>query len=292
MAANESTEDVLVEEQSFSWYRPKQWYPVRLGQVLHARYEVLLKLGYGSVSTSWLCRDMEYVALKVYMTGHRQARNEVKVMQHLNSLSSDHPGSGLVRKMLDTFEIQGEVGRHVCLVQEPLSVSLREVRNIAGGQVPSEILKPILYGLLLGLDYLHSVTGVVHTDLHEANIMLSVDDESYWDEMIELERQCPSPCKIVDGRHIYSSADLEMPDEPGNAIICDFGDAHYGPGPFEIDVMPDLYRAREIILGIAWDAKIDIWAFALMVWDLVEGNISSRNGCQVEMRPAQRIWPR
>lgn len=52
--------DVLLEEESFSWYNRRAFYPVRIGETFKSKYQVLLKLGYGSVSTAWLCRDTEY----------------------------------------------------------------------------------------------------------------------------------------------------------------------------------------------------------------------------------------
>ena len=48
-------------------------------------------------------------------------------------------------------------------------------------------------------------------------------------------------------------------------VLCDFGDAQFGGGKYCGDVMPDLYRAPEIVLGIPWDEKIDIWSVGLMV---------------------------
>ncbi|KAK7420435.1 hypothetical protein QQZ08_010422 [Neonectria magnoliae] len=35
--------------------------------------------------------------------------------------------------------------------------------------------------------------------------------------------------------------------------------------------MPDFYRAPEVILGMGWDSKIDIWSMGVMIWDLFEG---------------------
>ncbi|KAF7187656.1 Serine/threonine-protein kinase SRPK [Pseudocercospora fuligena] len=272
--ADQYEPDVLLEEESFSWYDPQKFYPVRIGEVIHSRYQVLVKLGYGSVSTAWLCRDLSlhrYVTLKVYMVGHRQSQNEVKVLRHLDSVKSDHPGAKLVRRLLDNFELPGQVGLHTCIVHEPLSLSLKDIREMAGGQVPENILKPLVYAMLLALDYLHSVAHVVHTDIQEGNFMLSINDPSILDTLVEEEHQNPSPCKKVDDRIIYSSVEVEMPDDPGQPVVCDFGDAQFGPGPFAVEVMPDLYRAPEIVLGIAWDEKIDIWGFGLMVWDLLEG---------------------
>ena len=52
----------LLEEESFPWYGQEIFYPVRIGEVFKSRYQVIGKLGYGSVSTAWLCRDLEYVS--------------------------------------------------------------------------------------------------------------------------------------------------------------------------------------------------------------------------------------
>jgi serine/threonine-protein kinase SRPK3 len=56
----------LLEEESFSWYDPEAFYPVQIGEIFQSKYQVLGKLGYGSVSTAWLCRDLVYVILSPY----------------------------------------------------------------------------------------------------------------------------------------------------------------------------------------------------------------------------------
>ena len=62
-------DDVLVEEEIFDWYDPDNWYPVKIGDVYESRYQVLLKLGFGSVSTVWLCRDLMLVWPARYCDG-------------------------------------------------------------------------------------------------------------------------------------------------------------------------------------------------------------------------------
>lgn len=47
-----------LEEENWDWYRPGLFYPVHIGEVFQSRYQVLGKLGYGSRSTAWLCRDL------------------------------------------------------------------------------------------------------------------------------------------------------------------------------------------------------------------------------------------
>ena len=49
------------EEEQLPWYRPDQFYPVRIGEILDSKYKVLGKLGYGAHSTVWLCRNIRYI---------------------------------------------------------------------------------------------------------------------------------------------------------------------------------------------------------------------------------------
>ena len=49
----------LLEEETFPWYDPESFYPVQIGEIFQSKYQVLGKLGYGSVSTAWLCRDLK-----------------------------------------------------------------------------------------------------------------------------------------------------------------------------------------------------------------------------------------
>ena len=52
-----------IEEELVPGYVASRYYPVRIGQVLHSRYQVVGKLGFGASSTVWLARDLWYVTL-------------------------------------------------------------------------------------------------------------------------------------------------------------------------------------------------------------------------------------
>lgn len=47
-----------LEEETWSWYNPEEYYPVLIGEVFKDKYQVVGKLRFGSVSTVWLCRDL------------------------------------------------------------------------------------------------------------------------------------------------------------------------------------------------------------------------------------------
>lgn len=82
-------------------------------------------------------------------------------------------------------------------------------------------------------------------------------------ERAELEH--PSPHKVLPDRVIYRS--YTVPITHGAPVISDFGAARLGePGQKHSgDVMPGVYRAPEIIAGMEWDDKIDIWSVGVMV---------------------------
>lgn len=58
-----------------------------------------------------------------------------------------------------------------------------------------------------------------------------------------------------------------MPLSNGLPLLCDFGSARFfdnagSPGE---DIMPDVYRAPEVILRMEWSCKVDVWNVAMIV---------------------------
>lgn len=80
--------------------------------------------------------------------------------------------------------------------------------------------------------------------------------------MEKTETDSPAPRKILPGRTIYLSQ--RMVPTAGMPVICDLGAAGIGKR-HSGDVMPGPYRAPEIIMGMEWDSKIDVWSVGLMV---------------------------
>lgn len=105
---------------------------MHLGDVLNDRYQIFRKLGVGSQSTVWLARDSSavqrhYVAVKVF--GAKIGESETKPNFILRPIS--HTGEKHVQVALDTFMVEGPNGRHLCIVLEPLDLSLKYVLDDA-----------------------------------------------------------------------------------------------------------------------------------------------------------------
>ena len=103
------------------------------------------------------------MAVKVHVD-YKVKFREVEVLKHLSLFQEEHPGQDYVRRMQDSFMINGPLGDHHCIVYEPLLCTAMDFRNALPRQIMTPvILKHVLRHALQGLDYLHSVGGVIHT---------------------------------------------------------------------------------------------------------------------------------
>ncbi|KAK4233681.1 Serine/threonine-protein kinase [Achaetomium macrosporum] len=272
---------VKLEEEGYSWYSVKDFYPAAIGEVFRDTYQVVAKLGYGSASTTWLCRDLKnhrYVTLKIYASNQPQIAREVAALEHINSVLNasrpvKHVGAARIRTLLDKFEISRPKSSrtNLCLVFEPLGISLGDFRKqVYDGRMRLSLVRATVWYMLQALDFLHREAKLVHGDIQEDNIMFEFEDPSQLREVEEVEMTEPSPRKVYNDHAIYSSKLLEL--QPVLPVLCDFGEARFGSESYGEEAMPDLYRAPEILLRIEWTEKIDIWALGLVLWTLVEGS--------------------
>ncbi|KZF26692.1 protein kinase [Xylona heveae TC161] len=262
----------LVEEETLNGYNPKHYYPVFLGEILHGRYKIIGKLGFGSASTVWLCRDLqkrhEYVAIKIYINCSKYHR-EVPIYEEINKLETNHEGQTYVRKMYTSFELQGPYGTHICLVHQPLGISLGELKGLISDKVfDGELIRQTMRCILTGLHFLHKEVRVIHTDLQPSNMLLGIHDDSVLVKFEQYETENPCPRKELGDRTIYLSR--PMPLTKGEPSITDLSEARFGDLKHTDRVMPNVYRAPEVILGMPWSYPVDIWGFGMMLWDLFQ----------------------
>ncbi|KAJ2992638.1 hypothetical protein NUW54_g7886 [Trametes sanguinea] len=276
----------LVEEEIIPWYDPKDFYPVELGEVLHSRYQVIGKLGYGGYST--VCRDLtehRYVAVKICARNSVPIHREVAALEHLDRLPAiNHPGRYFLRSMLDRFQLspkhvehsesEGQVDARPfrCLVYEPMAMSVVGCRRFTPGrELPLWLTTFITEAILFVVDYLHRHAKLVHTglshflmvltpfvlrselfggtDIQERNILIGINDPAAFKAFEDREQTDPTPRKLASDRTIYLS----------------WTKVYTGV------IQPVQYRAPEVVLGMPWDEKVDIWSIGVMMWDMVEG---------------------
>jgi hypothetical protein len=165
------------EEETLPGYIAEHYYPAHIGEVLHDRYRIVCKLGYGVYSTVWLCKDTQYaysyasmyariwrlticrtgtyVAIKMLVMSSLYsgpAQREVAAYLHLEQFRADKPHSKFVRN----------VREHACLVHEPLGIKASDLqKRFPRQRYPSHILRMFASYMLSALAFLHEA-GVVH----------------------------------------------------------------------------------------------------------------------------------
>ncbi|KAJ5587131.1 uncharacterized protein N7459_002896 [Penicillium hispanicum] len=259
-----------IEEETLPTYSPEKYYPVQQGEIFSGRYQAVAKLGYGVTSTVWFARDLVesvYVVLKIYVLGEER-EHELNVFNHISSVETDHPGRRYIRKLLSSFYVGGPSGQHLCLVHEPLGKNTVELlRSKPGKTMTLESMKPAIRQLLGVLDFLHSVAHIIHTDIQLKNPLLPTPSLSALSDFEERGIKAPAARKVLPDRTIYTTS--LFPTGEGLPLLTDFGEARVGGEEHCDTIMPDYYRAPEVILKSSWDYKVDIWSVAMVAWDIV-----------------------
>ncbi|KAE8226352.1 hypothetical protein CF326_g7712 [Tilletia indica] len=172
------------DEEDLKDYCKGGYHPVHVGDTFSdSRYLIVRKLGWGHFSTVWLAKDFKmnrHVALKVVKSAQHYtetALDEIKLLQKLVAANPNHPGRRHCVSLLDHFKHRGPNGTHVCMVFEVLGENLLGlIKRYQHRGVPPNIVKQISKQVLLGLDYMHSECGIIHTDLKPENVLICIED--------------------------------------------------------------------------------------------------------------------
>lgn len=197
------------EDEGIEDYKEGGYHVVFVGECLIGRYVVLQKLGWGHFSTVWLCMDLKYdtyVAIKIQKSASHYleaAFDEVEILQKAVKHSEtkewfeDLKGLDEGRRkeysrddcytvqLMNAFIYQGPYGKHFCMVFEILGVNLLEIiKRYKYKGIPVHICRKMTRQILIGLHYLHSQCGIIHTDLKPENVMLCLSQKEL-DDIIE-----------------------------------------------------------------------------------------------------------
>ncbi|KAL6302261.1 kinase-like domain-containing protein [Sparassis latifolia] len=296
----DSSNDVVCEEDFFDeepvTLKVEDGYgyaPVNIGDVLgpNGRFQILRKLGWGGYATVWMVKDREkgrVLALKIltdYAT--RLVYGQVKIPGHpildepriLRRIShpTSSPGAEHCIQLIGEFIISRHSVRYQCLLTEVAGLSLEEIQDmvVAEKGFAGKLSKLFVWQLCLALQYLHDECRVVHTDIKPNNILLAFD-QPLRDELINihLESRPPKkyPIRRIDGVDMETIVSQPLP-VPGYSTLhvpqytfqlSDFGPAQFLDQKRTDRMQPLQLRAPEIILGLPWDAKVDIWSLGCL----------------------------
>jgi len=92
-------------------------------------------------------------------------------------------------QLLDHFDHHGPNGKHVCLVLEVLGQNLLWlIKKYNHRGIPTNLVKVISRQMLIGLNFLHSQCGIIHTDIKPENFLI-VPPIPYDLEQVQEERK-------------------------------------------------------------------------------------------------------
>lgn len=280
------------EEEKSRGYNADNFYPASIGETVGGRYQLVSKLGFGNSSTVWLARattwlpwqDERFVALKITNnTPHAQAaaRRELDISARIFSNPSTHAGRSYIREILDSVEVQGPNGIHICLAMEPLRQPLWMLGQSEGsnGVVHPRTIKKVLPSIIKSLDYLHSEAQVVHTDLKGDHFLLPFEDSQVLPEYAARQEANPAPFAQRNGRPVYESRNSfgRLRGDVNHVKLGDFGLAVQGGQKHSGDIQPREYTAPEVMLKAGWTYSADIWNLGLVLWELL-GDVNLISG--------------
>jgi hypothetical protein len=103
-------------------------------------------------------------------------------------------------------------------------------------------------------------------------MLLGIHDDSVLAKFEQYEMKNLCPRKELDDRTICLSR--PMPLTKGEPSITDLSDARFGDAKHTHRIMPNVYRAPEVILGLPWSYPVDIWGFGMVVSLLIRITMS------------------
>lgn len=217
---------------------------LRVGDVIAARYRVTDLLGQAAFSRAVQAEDLSsgtHVCLKIIKNNKDyfdQSLDEIKLLQYVNACD---PGDehGILR-LHDFFYYR----EHLVLVCELLRANLYEFsRHLKESNSEPYFTAPrmklVAKQLLTSLAFLHSL-DLIHADLKPENILMKS----------------------------YSGCEVKLIDLGSSCFVTD---------KLNVYIQSRSYRAPEVILGLQYDQKIDIWSLGCVLIELWTGKVLLQN---------------
>ncbi|XP_068305759.1 uncharacterized protein [Pyrus communis] len=256
-AVQEQVRQIKVQEEEFETFNLKivhrknrtgfeedKNFHVVMNSVLAGRYHVTEYLGSAAFSKAIQAHDLHTgmdVCVKIIKNNKDffdQSLDEIKLLKYVNK---HDPGDKYhILRLYDYFYYR----EHLLIVCELLKANLYEFHKFnreSGGEVYFTMprLQSITIQCLEALQFLHGL-GMIHCDLKPENILV----KSY------------SRCEVK---------------------VIDLGSSCFETDHLCSYVQSRSYRAPEVILGLPYDKKIDIWSLGCILAELCTGNVLFQN---------------
>ncbi|KAG6623596.1 CMGC/DYRK protein kinase [Phytophthora cinnamomi] len=234
----------ILREKNRTGFEPNQDWRPRAGALIGNRYKVEMAIGEAVFSRTYKCIDTtteQAVCLKIIKNNKEyfdQGVDEIRILEYIGR-NCKVDEKHLVR-LLDAFYFR----EHLIIVTELLRDNLYEFSRLllqrgVINYFNISRLKKITIEVLEALDTLHSL-GLVHCDLKPENILI----------------QNFSACTVK---------------------VIDFGSACFTTDELTSYVQSRSYRAPEVILGLLYDTKIDLWSLGCVIAEMYTGEVLFRN---------------
>ncbi|KAJ8433303.1 hypothetical protein Cgig2_012871 [Carnegiea gigantea] len=234
----------IVHRKNRTGFEEEKNFHVVLNSVIAGRYHVTEYLGSAAFSKAIQAHDLHTgmdVCIKIIKNNKDffdQSLDEIKLLKFVNK--HDPADKYHILRLYDYFYYR----EHLLIVCELLKANLYEFHKFnreSGGEVYFTMprLQSITIQVLEALQFLHSL-GLIHCDLKPENILV----KSY------------SRCEVK---------------------VIDLGSSCFETDHLCSYVQSRSYRAPEVILGLPYDKKIDIWSLGCILAELCTGNVLFQN---------------
>jgi serine/threonine protein kinase len=247
----------IIFKSHVTGFEPTKDISLEPGNIIAGQYLVEGELGTAAFSTAYRCVDLnssgegpddhEEVCLKVIKNTKDffdQSLDEIKILELLRQTGKCQEKNLVEMK---TFFYHRE---HLIIVTELLRQNLFEFGKfiIDNDEEPYFTMTRLAYmtrQCLVALDFVHQL-GLVHSDVKPENILLSS----------------------------YSRSQVKL---------IDFGSSCYLTDRQSSYIQSRSYRAPEVVLGLPYDGRIDIWSLGCVVAEMFTGEVTFQNDSIVSM---------
>ncbi|KAK1421337.1 hypothetical protein QVD17_23588 [Tagetes erecta] len=230
----------IVHRKNRTGFEENKDLPIVLNSVIGSRYVVSEYLGSAAFSKVVQARDLLTgidVCLKIIKNEKDffdQSLDEIKLLKLVNK--HDPADERHILRLYDYFYFR----EHLIIVSELLRANLYEFQRYNKESCGEPYftmprLQAITRQCLEALEYLHEL-GIIHCDLKPENILI----KSY------------SRCEIK---------------------IIDLGSSCFQNDKLSLYVQSRSYRAPEVIIGLPYDQKVDLWSLGCILAELSSGDV-------------------